>query len=135
MKHKPTLPSVAEPSAKEKQSFDEAMTTVRLYRQLMNDWDSEGSRRPSEQALDFADRLLACLQEMPGISAPFVAPIDDGVFIEWRMGSSNLYLEIDANSVLTVLREGGTVARSTEISHSQIDAAIDLIDQFHEQAE
>ena len=135
MKHKPTLPSVAESSTKEDQSFDEAINTVRQYRQLLDDWDSEGSRRPSEQALDFADRLLACLQEMPGISAPFVAPIDDGVFIEWRMGSSNLYLEIDSKSVLAVLRESGTVVRSTEISHSQIDAAIDLIEQFHEQAE
>jgi hypothetical protein len=126
--------SVLTDSAARERLFDEATATVRQYRKFQDDWDSSGSVRPSDKAVSYAERLLASLRTTPDITAPFVAPIDAGVYIEWRLGKSNLYLEIDANSVLTVLRESGSVLRSVESPLSDLNAAIDLIEEFHQRA-
>ncbi len=134
MKNDPSAPTLADPQSSDERSFGQAMARIRQYRQLPDNWDSEGSQRPAERAVDFAERLLTCLQRIPHATAPFVAPIDGGVYVEWRTVRSNLYLEIDASSVLTVRRENGAVTHSTEISNPDLDAVIALIEQFHEQA-
>ncbi len=121
-------------NAEREQLFDQATATVRTYRLLHDDWDSGGSLRPSDRAIDCAERLLAYVRTMPDVSAPFVASIDSGVYLEWRLHKSNLYLEIDANSVLTVVRENGTVSYSTENSLSDLESAVRLIERFHDQA-
>jgi hypothetical protein len=131
MQYETFSPSLADPHAVDEPSFDRAIAKLRQYSQLQDDWDEDGSQRPSEQAIDYAERLLTCLRAKPCLTAPFVAPIDGGVYIEWRINYSSLYLEIDASSVLTVRRESGAVKLSTETSHSNLDAATALVEQFH----
>ena len=126
--------SVLIDSAARERLFDEAVATVRQYRRLHDDWDSGGSLCPSDDAVSYAERLLTSLRAMPDITVPFVAPIDAGAYVEWRLGKSNLYLEIDASSVLTVSRESGSIVRSTESPLSDLKTVIELIEQFHEQA-
>ncbi len=131
MQHETSSSSLADSRATDERSFDRAIAKVRQYSRLQDDWDHDGGRRPSEQAVGYAERLLVCLETKPDLTAPYVAPIDGGVYIEWRINNATLYLEIDASSVLTIFRESGAVKHSTEIPHSNLDAAIALVEQFH----
>ncbi len=121
-------------------SFDEAITRVREYLRLPEDWDSYGGKPASDPAVDYAARLLSCLRGIPEIPLPFVTPISGGVYLEWSCEGRHLYLEIDQTSVLIVVRGGGQIVSSEEIAlqvedrSRGVESAIEPIRNFYEVA-
>ena len=59
------------------------MPDIRLdkLRELKEDWDNDGAKAPTEEAIDTAERVLNMLREVPGQAVPCT---DGGVQIEWH---------------------------------------------------
>jgi hypothetical protein len=112
--------------------LDELIAKVREYRWLAVDWDTYGGKPASERAVDFAASLLTCLHSDPEISAPFVSPISNGVYLEWKLGHMHLYFEVDQTSVLIVARDGEQIVHSAEDANFDIESALESIKKFHE---
>ncbi|MFH1923691.1 MAG: hypothetical protein ABIP48_27845 [Planctomycetota bacterium] len=116
------------------QSFRECVSQVEAYRSLPKDWDTYGGLPASDSSVRFAKNLLEELRWLPEVLSPYVCPISTGVFLEWRSGQSNLYFEIDADSVLFVRREGELVIERGDDPDLNVSRAVEVVRRFHRSA-
>jgi hypothetical protein len=112
------------------EAFDRVVSTICDYRDLPENWDYEGGRPPSEMTLRFAVDLLGLLRSVPEVTPPTVAPISGGVFLQWELGARRLYFEIEQDSVLTAVCEGGK-AQSAEDRGFDRGRAVQAVLDFH----
>lgn len=122
--------SVVGDAARE-QSFRECASQIDSYRFLPQDWDTYGGLPASDAPLAFAANLVEELRWLPEVFPPYVCPISTGVYLEWRSGEANLYFEVDEDSVLFVMEEGGLVIERGEDTTFDVGQAIELVKMFH----
>lgn len=120
--------------ASREQSFHECILQVEAYRSLPKDWDTYGGLPASDSSVWFSRNLLEELRWLPEVFSPYVCPISTGVFLEWRFGQSNLYFEIDADSVLFVRREGELVIERGDDPEFHVSRAVEVVRRFHRSA-
>jgi len=112
-------------------TFEDSISRIYGYRDLEKDWDTYGGRGASEQAVRFSVSLLEELRAWPEISPPRVSPISTGVYIEWRAGDRRLYFEVDEDSVLFVVQEGGRDRKDGEDPSFDVAQAVKLVKTLH----
>lgn len=113
------------------QSFRECVCQIDGYRLLPHDWDTYGGSPASDASARFATNLLEELRWLPEVFPPSVCPISTGVYLEWRSGHSNLYFEVDEDSVLFIMQEGELVIERGEDTVFDVSRAIGLVKRFH----
>ena len=115
-------------------SFQESISQIKTYRHLALNWDTYGGLPASEQAMRFSTRLLEELQIRAEISPPYVCPISTGVYIEWRSNDTNLYFEVDEDSVLFAAKKGERDLECGEDVLFDVNRAVELVERFHQNA-
>lgn len=121
-------------SFEREEAFLQRIAQIRDYASLSTNWDTYGGLPVAASTIEFSLDLLTRLQVMPDISAPHVSPISRGVYLEWRFGDSNLYFEIEEDSIL--YRAQGPTGTLDEGEDRVLDVAraIDVINDYHRTA-
>jgi hypothetical protein len=130
----PMSSTLATPAERE-QALAESVSQLESYAGLPLDWDGQGGQPAAECAVQFARGLVVALRDDREIPVPFVAPIDGGVYLEWRSDAAILYFEADKDSVLFAVREGSQVMRASEDADFNVTRAAELVRGFHNHAE
>ena len=112
-------------------SFENSISQIEKFQYLPPNWDTYGGLPAKEEPVRFSIDLLKSLQPLADISAPHVAPISSGVYIEWRNNDSLLYFEVDEDSVLSVMKKLGRTVSEGEDSRFAVKPAVDLAKSFH----
>ena len=112
-------------------TFEESISEIHGYRDLRENWDTYGGIGASDQALQFSVGLLEKLRVRPEISPPRVSPISTGVYLEWRAGDRLLYFEVDEDSLLFVMQEGGRDQEDGEDPDFGIRRAVEVVKRWH----
>ena len=71
--------------------------TLTKLRLLEDDWDDHGSPKPSEEAVEMAERILTMLRNEEGHAS---ALEDGGVQLEWNAGGIDIEIVITAEGTL-----------------------------------
>jgi len=112
-------------------TFEESISSIHGYRDLEENWDTYGGLGASPKPVQFSLGLLEELRVRPEISPPRVSPISTGVYIEWRAGDRLLYFEVDEDSLLFVMQEGGRDREDGEDPDFGIGRAVELVKRWH----
>ena len=124
-------PSVLVGDLERERAFEKSISEIHGYRDLEKNWDTYGGLGASEQAVQFSVGLLEELRVRPEISPPRVSPISTGVYIEWRAGDRLLYFEVDEDSLLFVMQEGGRHREDGEDRDFDVARAVDIVKRLH----
>ena len=125
------LPKSLVGDVERERSFTKCIADVKGFRDLPLNWDTYGGLPAKEEPIGFSIKLLQRLQSQVDVSAPHVAPISSGVYVEWRDNDALLYFEVDEDSVLFVMKKHGRTVVEGEDSRFLVAPAIELAERFH----
>lgn len=129
-----TIPESLVGDVERERSFKKCIADVEGFRNLTPNWDTYGGLPAKEKPIQFSIGLLQKLQSQVDVSAPHVAPISTGVYIEWRNNDAILYFEVDEDSVLFVMKTLGLTVAEGEDSQFSVAPAVGHVKRFHELA-
>jgi hypothetical protein len=116
-----------------REQFDSLIRRVESCLTLAEDWDAYGGVPAAPSTVDFARRLLQCVQTVAELPPPTsCTPISTGLMLEWEARRAKLYFEIDEDSVLCVVRSKGNVLDRYDDASFDVQRAFAAVKRLHQ---